>query len=119
MKTPTMMFRLQHVIDPDVAVEAYNRQQEKVPPAAANGAYSRETAPTRVKHIPQNIINLITCDANRLTKLELNPLNGELEDLGHDDYDDTDGEEGEPNMFENIEDNKDNEDDEDDNFQLP
>ena len=112
MKTPNMLFRLQHVIDPNVAVEAYNRQQGKIPPAAANLAYSRDTAPTRVKHIPQNIINLIERDANRLDKLELHPLNWEQEDLGYDDDDnDSDSEEGEPEMFENLEDNDNSEDD--------
>ena len=111
MKTPNMLFRLQHVVDPDVAVEAYNRQQGKVPPAAANGAYSRETAPTRVKHIPQNIINLLKRDANRLDKLELYPLNWEQE-LGDDDDDNMDSKIEEPETFEKLEDNNNSEDDE-------
>ena len=111
MKTPNMLFRLQHVIDPNVAVEAYNRQQGKIPPAVANLAYSRDTAPTRVKHIPQNIINLIERDANRLEKLELHPLNWEQEDLGDED-DDSNSKDGEPEMFENLEDNDNSEDDE-------
>ena len=109
MKSPTMLFWLQHVIDPDVAVKAYNHQQGKVPPAAGNGAYCTDTAPTRVKHIPQNIINLINRDANRLAKLELYPLNGEQEDLGDDEDDDIDSNEGEPETFENLEDNNNSE----------
>ena len=109
MKTPNMLFCLQHVIDPDVAVEAYNRTQGHIPPPAANGAYCTNTAPTRVKHIPQNIINLIRRDANRLAKLELYPLNGEQEDLGNDDDDDIDSNQGEPETFENLEDNNNSE----------
>ena len=112
MKTPNMLFRLQHVIDPDVAVEAYNRQQGKIPPATANMAYSRDTAPTRVKHIPQNIINLIKRDANRLDKLELFPLNWEQDDdLGDDDDDGIDSDEGEPETFENLQDDDNSEED--------
>ena len=107
-----MLFQLQHVINPDVAVEAYNLAQGNIPPPAANGAYSRDTAPTRVKHIPQNIINLINRDANRLDKLELNPLNGEQEDLHDDDNDDNESKEGEPETFENLEDNDNSDDDE-------
>ena len=49
MKTPNMLFCLRHVIQPDVTVEAYNRQQGNIPPPAANEAYCRDTAPTRVK----------------------------------------------------------------------
>ena len=105
MKTPTMLFRLQHVINPDVAIEAYNLEQGYIPPAMAYGAYSRDTAPTRVQHIPQNIINLINRDANRLDKLELYPLNGEQEDLGDDEDDDIDIDEEEPETFQNLEDN--------------
>ena len=116
MKTPNMLFRLQHVVDPDVAVEAYNHQQRKVPPAAANMAYSRDTAPTCVKHIPQNIINLINRDANRLAKLELYPLNKEQDNLGDDDDNDIDSNDGEPETFQNLDDNDDSE--EDDEYEL-
>ena len=105
-----MLFCLQHVIHPDVPVEAYNRQQGNIPPAAANGAYCRATAPTRVKQIPQNIINLIKRDAKRLAKLELYPLNGEQEDIDGDDNDDIESEQGEPETFQNLEDNDDSED---------
>ena len=100
-----MLFCLQHVIQPDVAVEAYNRHQGNIPPAAANGAYCRDTAPTRVKRIPQHIINLIKRDANRLAKLELYPLNGEQEDSDGDDNDNIESEEGEPDTFQNLGDN--------------
>ena len=111
MKTHNMLFRLQHVIDADVAVEAYNRKRGHIPPVAANMEYSRDTAPTRVKHIPQNIINLIKRDENRLNKLELYPLNWQQEDLGVDDDDDIDSKEGEPETFENLEDNDNSEED--------
>ena len=112
MKTQIMLFRLQHVINPDVAVEAYNLQQGKVPPVAANMAYSRDTATSRVKHIPENISNLLKRDANRLEKLELYLLNWEQDALGDDDNNDMDSNVGEPETFENLEDNDNSEENE-------
>ena len=111
MKTPNMLFWLQHVSNPDVAVDAYNQQQGNIPPLVANGVYSRETAPTCIKHISENIINLTKCDTKRLAKLELRPLHGEQEDIDEDDDDNNiDDEEGEPETFQNIEGNNVNED---------
>ena len=63
-----------------------------------------------MKQIPQNIINIIKRDANRLAKLEHYPLNGEQEDGDVDDNNDIESNEGEPETFQNFDDNNDSED---------
>ena len=60
-------------------IESFNTSTGKVPPATARKEYNEKTARGSLKCIPQNELTIVHRDIFRLHKLELLPLNDELD----------------------------------------
>ena len=74
----TNLYRLQLVATPNITVESFNTATGNVPPATARKEYNEKTARGALKYIPKNELTIINRDIFRLDKLELLPLNDDM-----------------------------------------
>jgi hypothetical protein len=84
-----LLFWLQHVLDPEVALERYHTKNN-TPPAAANKEYDRPNAPAFVQYVPKNVRNLIIRNRTHISKFDpyqLDDDDNEGEDANEEDPD--------------------------------
>ena len=75
----THLYRLQLVATPHVSVESFNTTTGVVPPASSKKEYNQKTARGAMKYIPENELTIIHRDIFCLDKLELLPVNDEVD----------------------------------------